>query len=96
MDRDFLEKEAYPWIKEVAQYLEELSVTDNNGIRRLPLSSSPEIYNNSREAWFTDMTNFDLGLVRWTFEKASELAVELGKNRRITTLEDNIIPMANV
>jgi alpha-L-fucosidase 2 len=25
------------------------------------------------------MTNFDLGLVRWTFEKASELAAELGK-----------------
>jgi alpha-L-fucosidase 2 len=25
------------------------------------------------------MTNFDLGLVRWTFEKASELASELGK-----------------
>ena len=25
------------------------------------------------------MTNFDLGLVRWTFEKAAELAKELGK-----------------
>jgi alpha-L-fucosidase 2 len=79
MDREFLEKEAYPWIKEVAQYLEEISVTGKDGLRSLPLSSSPEIYNNSREAWFTDMTNFDLGLVRWTFEKASELAAELGK-----------------
>jgi alpha-L-fucosidase 2 len=79
MDRDFLEKEAYPWIKDVAQYLEELSVTDSSGIRRLPLSSSPEIYNNSREAWFTEMTNFDLGLVKWTFSKAAELAGELGK-----------------
>ena len=79
MDREFLDKEAYPWIKEVAQYLENLSVTDTTGLRRLPLSSSPEIYNNSREAWFTDMTNFDLGLVRWTFEKASELAGELGR-----------------
>ncbi|MBK7711471.1 MAG: glycoside hydrolase N-terminal domain-containing protein [Bacteroidales bacterium] len=79
MDREFLEKEAYPWIKEVAQYLEELSVTDSKGLRKLPLSSSPEIYNNSREAWFTEMTNFDLGLVRWTFDKAAELAAELGK-----------------
>lgn len=79
MDREFLEKEAYPWLKEVAQFLEELSVTDNNGMRRLPLSSSPEIYNNSRDAWFTEITNFDLGLVRWTFDKASELASELGK-----------------
>ncbi len=79
MDREFLEKEAYPWISEVAKYLENLSVTGSDGLRRLPLSSSPEIYNNSREAWFTDITNFDLGLVRWTFDKASELAGELGK-----------------
>jgi alpha-L-fucosidase 2 len=79
MDRDFLAKEAYPWIKEVAEYLEEISVRDSSGLRRLPLSSSPEIYNNSREAWFTDMTNFDLGLVRWTFTKAAELASELGR-----------------
>jgi len=80
MDIEFLEKEAYPWIKEVAEYLEELSVTDTNGVRRLPLSSSPEIFNNSREAWFEDITNFDLGLIRWTFEKAAELAGELGKS----------------
>jgi alpha-L-fucosidase 2 len=79
MDKVFLEKEAYPWIRGVAEYLEELSVTDSSGLRRLPLSSSPEIFNNSREAWFTDMTNFDLGLVRWTFEKASELAEVLGR-----------------
>jgi alpha-L-fucosidase 2 len=79
MDREFLDNEAYPWIKEVAEYLEAISVTDTNGLRKLPLSSSPEIYNNSREAWFTDMTNFDLGLVRWTFEKAAELAGVLGR-----------------
>jgi len=79
MDRVFLEKEAYPWIKEVAVYLDEISVTDNNGLKKLPLSSSPEIFGNSREAWFADMTNFDVGLVRWTFEKAAELANELHK-----------------
>jgi alpha-L-fucosidase 2 len=79
MDREFLDKKAYPWIKEVAEYLEAISVTDTNGLRRLPLSSSPEIYDNSRNAWFTDMTNFDLGLVRWTFIKASELAGVLGR-----------------
>ncbi len=56
-----------------------LSVKDNNGLRKFPLSSSPEIFDNSRKAWFPEMTNFDLGLVRWTFEKAAELADELGK-----------------
>jgi alpha-L-fucosidase 2 len=79
MDRTFLEKDAYPWISSVATFLEAVSVRDNSGMRKLPLSSSPEIFNNSREAWFTEMTNFDLGLTRWTFEKAAELAGELGK-----------------
>lgn len=79
MDRDFLEKEAYPWIRGVAEFLDNISVTDKNGQKKLPLSSSPEIFDNSQKAWFPEMTNFDLGLVRWTFEKASELANELGK-----------------
>jgi len=79
MDREFLEKEAWPWIRDVALFLDELSVTDKNGFKKLPLSSSPEIFNNSRQAWFDQTTNFDLGLVRWTFEKAAELASELGK-----------------
>ena len=79
MDKDFLANKAYPWIKDVAIHLDELSVLDANGKRKLPLSSSPEIHNNARSAWFDKMSNFDLALVRWTFEKASELATELGK-----------------
>ena len=80
MDRDFLEKEAYPWIKEVALFLDQISVTGKDGFKKFPISSSPEIFDNSRQAWFPEMTNFDLGLVRWTFEKAAELAGELGKS----------------
>lgn len=80
MDRDFLEQRAYPWIHDVAVFLENFSILDENGIRKLPLSSSPEIHNNSREAWFDETTNFDLGLVRFTFSKAAELAGELGKS----------------
>lgn len=77
MDRDFLKNEAYPWIKEVAQHFDELSVKDQNRKRRLPLSSSPEIHNNSHEAWFEEITNFDLALIRWTYKHAAELASEL-------------------
>lgn len=79
MDRVFLEQKAYPWLKNVAIHLEELSVVDSSGFRKLPLSSSPEIFDNSRKAWFSTMTNYDLALVRWTFEHAAELATELGK-----------------
>lgn len=78
MDRDFLEQRAYPWIKDVAVFLDEVSVKGENGKRKLLISSSPEIFNNSREAWFFETTNFDLALIRWTYEKAAELASELG------------------
>jgi alpha-L-fucosidase 2 len=74
---DFLQNKAYPWIKEVAIFLDELSVKGVDGKRKLPISSSPEIFNNSREAWFPEISNFDLSLIRWTFEKASELAEKL-------------------
>ncbi|MEZ4969969.1 MAG: glycoside hydrolase N-terminal domain-containing protein [Flavobacteriaceae bacterium] len=77
MDRDFLKNEAYPWIREVAVHFDELSVLDANGKRKLPLSSSPEIYNNSPKAWFGDITNFDLSLIKWTYSHAAELALEL-------------------
>ncbi len=80
MDRTFLEQKAYPWIKEVAIYLENISEIDDKGIRKLPISSSPEIHDNSREAWFGSSTNFDLSLIRWTYEKASELALEIGND----------------
>jgi len=77
MDRDFLTEKAYPWISEVAQFLDEISIKGKNGKRKLPISSSPEIFNNSAKAWFPEISNFDLALIRWTFEKAAELANEL-------------------
>jgi len=79
MDREFLEERAYPYISEVARFLDEFSVNDSDGMRKLPLSSSPEIHDNSPQAWFTQTTNFDLGMIRFTYEKAAELASELGK-----------------
>ncbi len=78
-DTGFLREKAWPWIRDMAIHLEQLSVKDEDGLRRLPLSSSPEINNNSRKAWFARTTNFDLALVRWNFEKAVEIADLLGK-----------------
>lgn len=77
-DSTFLKERAYPWIKETAIYLKEFSVLGKDGKRKLPLSSSPEINNNSRNAWFDQMTNFDLALVKYTFLKAAELAQIIG------------------
>ena len=78
MDRQFLQQKAYPWIQDVARHLEQLTVKDDQGFRKLPISSSPEINNNSLSAWFDQNTNYDLALMRFTFGTAAELARELG------------------
>jgi len=79
LDRGFLEKRAYPWISDVAVFLDRISVRGSDGRRQLPLSSSPEINDNRIDAWFKETTNYDLALIRWLFGVAAELARELGK-----------------
>lgn len=79
MDEQFLSEQAYPWIRGVADFLVQVSEKDNHGMRKLPISSSPEIHDNSLRAWFDQTTNFDLAMIRWTFEKAHELAFILNK-----------------
>lgn len=77
-DRTFLEERAYPWVKEVARYFENVSVKDKNGKRKLPLSTSPEINDNTLQAWFTQTTNYDLANIRFTYTAAAEMAAALG------------------
>ncbi|MEI6062796.1 MAG: glycoside hydrolase family 95-like protein [Bacteroidota bacterium] len=76
MDREFLKSRAYPWFAETATFLEQITEV-RNGVRQLPMSSSPEFRDNKMEAWFLDMTNYDLALCRFAFEKAAELGLEL-------------------
>ncbi|HTD40063.1 MAG TPA: glycoside hydrolase N-terminal domain-containing protein [Mucilaginibacter sp.] len=78
MDRNFLKNRAYPWIKDVAIFLENVTSKGNDGFRKLPISSSPEINDNDLSAWFPQNTNYDLALMRSTFKIAAELAGELG------------------
>jgi alpha-L-fucosidase 2 len=77
MDEKFLEERAYPWIKDVAQYINQITVRDTNGKRSLPLSSSPEINDNKIDAWFKQTTNYDLALIKWLYHAAAEMAEEL-------------------
>ena len=79
MDRDFLKNRAYPWLRETCVFLEAITEKRPDGKRTLPLSSSPEINDNKLEAWFASITNYDLALIRWAFEKAAELAEEVGE-----------------
>ena len=79
MDRRFLQERAYPWLKDTAVFLEAVTEKGPDGKRTLPLSSSPEINDNRLEAWFPSITNYDLALTRWTFEKTAEVADLLGE-----------------
>jgi len=78
MDRTFLRDRAYPWLRDVAVFLEAVTEKGPDGKRTLPLSASPEINDNRLEAWFPTITNYDLSLIRWTFATTAELADELG------------------
>ncbi|GAB3655592.1 hypothetical protein GCM10028791_26890 [Echinicola sediminis] len=88
MDRKFLEEEAYPWFTEVAIYLDEIAEKTADGQRKLPISASPEIHNNSRQAWFGNTSNFDLANIRFAYTKAAELARELGKEEEAQRWEE--------
>ena len=72
-DDQFLKERAYPYIKDVATYLEETTVM-KDGVRTLRLSSSPEFRDNSLSAWFLEMGNFDRALVKFAFKAAAEMA----------------------
>lgn len=76
-DRTFLKERAYPFLKDVAIYLEQVSEVTPEGVRKLEFSSSPEVFDNSLQAWFSDMTNYDLAMIHFLFKAAAELAHEL-------------------
>lgn len=79
-DAAFLRDRAYPYLQDVATFLEAVTAErDENGKRILPLSSSPEINDNKPNAWFPTMTNYDNALIRWCFTASAELADLLGK-----------------
>jgi alpha-L-fucosidase 2 len=79
MDEQFLKDRAYPYIHEVATYMENIAPL-KNGIRKLPLSSSPEYNDNKIGAWFLNWTNYDLSLAKFLFTAASEVAKTTGRS----------------
>jgi alpha-L-fucosidase 2 len=79
MDESFLRGRAYPFCSEIAQTLSSLLKPDARGRLVLPLSSSPEIHDNSLRAWLTPNSNYDLALMRWLFGALAQMAPEAGK-----------------
>jgi len=77
MDPQFLRDRAWPWFREVSTFLEAVTEKGPDGKRTLPLSCSPEINDDRLEAWFPSITNYDLALIRWAFQKTAELATQV-------------------
>lgn len=73
-DDVFLREKGYPFVREVATFLEQISEVDETGTRYLEFSSSPEIFDNSIQAWFKTMTNYDWALMYSLFRSAAEMA----------------------
>ena len=84
MDTNFLQTRAYPWIRETARFIENITKKDVNGYRQLPISSSPEIFDNRLEAWFLQNTNYDLALMKFVMHIAEETATVLNKTNEAT------------
>ncbi len=76
-DDVFLKTRAYPFVKEIARFLEQQTSLNNVGKRTLEFSSSPELNRNTLQAWFSGFTNNDLALTRFAFHIASEMAHHL-------------------
>jgi alpha-L-fucosidase 2 len=79
-DDAFLRDRAYPWCREIAVCLQHLLRPRPDGILVLPLSSSPEIFNNSRRAFLTPNSNYDLMCLRMLFLALAEMADALKRS----------------
>ena len=53
----------YNYMREVGKFLLGI-LKENNGFYKLPLSSSPEIHDNTIKSWLTPNSNYDLALMR--------------------------------
>jgi alpha-L-fucosidase 2 len=73
-DDAFLKQKAYPWCSEVGTCMLGLLKPDKNGVLALPLSSSPEIFDNSPKAWLVPNSNYDLMCLKMLFLSLQEMA----------------------
>ncbi len=69
-DEKFFYEKLKPYYGFITKYLQSII---NKDTHQLPLSSSPEFNDNSIKAWFTNYTNYDLALCRYTFKTGNEI-----------------------
>lgn len=76
-DMDFLRERAYPYVRETGICMEGLLTEGEDGMLRLPISSSPEIHDDTADAWLTPVSNYDLALLHYLFDELDRMAAQL-------------------
>lgn len=66
-DENFLRERAYPFFYEIGEAILGI-LEERNGKLYLPLSSSPEIHDDTSSAYLKPNSNFDLALLRYLFK----------------------------
>jgi alpha-L-fucosidase 2 len=77
-DATFLRERAYPFCTQIGVCLRALLKPDSDQLLKLPLSSSPEIFDNTRRAFLKPNSNYDLACLKMLFLALSEMAAATG------------------
>ena len=80
MDKLFLQTKAYPFCSEIGTSILQLLKEDKKShVLVLPLSSSPEIYDNTMDSWLIPNSNYDIACAKILFYSLKEMALALNK-----------------
>lgn len=85
-DKTFLKTRAYPFFKEIGKAIYAL-MEEKDGKLYLPLSTSPEIFDNKPKAYLTPNSNFDLALITYLFKTLKGYAQTLNKGKEAEKYE---------
>ncbi len=83
-DDKFLREVALPWCREIAECLSALIGPDSRSVFVLPLSTSPEAWNNDQRAWLQPNSTHDLQCLRMLFLALHEMADAAGEDEETT------------
>lgn len=80
-DKNFLKNRAYPFLKGVEKGIRGLLI-EKDGKYYLPVSTSPEIYEEKQENFRIGVTNFDQSLLLYLYRALIRFAKDLGVDSR--------------
>lgn len=87
-DETFLHERAYPFCAELGECLVGLLRPDEKGILRMPMSSSPEIFNNTPKSYLPPNSNYDHDGMVALFGGLAEMATATGRSEESTRWAD--------